>query len=42
MHSEMELSLLLNEKFYFENPVLDVNRLYLNSVKLMKCKEGFE
>jgi len=42
LHKELELQLILSDKFYIENPILDINRLYMNLNKLIRCKEGIE
>ena len=42
LHKEIELKLIIDAKFFIENPVLDINRLYMNLDKLMRCKEGIE
>jgi len=40
MHRELELDLILVEKFYIENPVIEIKRLYFINDKLLKVKEG--
>lgn len=38
--TELEMNVLIEKKFYFENPVLQINRIYLGSDKLQKLKDN--
>ena len=42
MHTEIEIGLLYENKIIVESPVMEINRLYLNTQKLLKCKEGIQ
>jgi hypothetical protein len=42
MHTEVEIGLLYENKIIVEAPVMEINRLYLNTQKLLKCKEGIQ